>query len=152
VRRNPAGEQVPGVEEVHAPDRLADLAARADDIVVTLPLTDATRRLVDSEVLAALGPGGVFVNVGRGGVVDEAALIERLRDGTLAGAALDVFEREPLPEDSPLWTLPNVILSPHTAALVAAEPVRVMELFRDNLRRYLEGEPLRNRVDLRAFY
>jgi phosphoglycerate dehydrogenase-like enzyme len=152
VRRNPAGEEVPGVEEVQAPDRLAELAAQANDIAVTLPLTEATRRLVDAEVLAALRPGGVFVNVGRGGVVDEVALIEQLRDGTLAGAALDVFEHEPLPADSPLWTLPNVILSPHSAALVTAEPVRVMELFRDNLRRYLEGEPLRNRVDLRAFY
>jgi phosphoglycerate dehydrogenase-like enzyme len=92
------------------------------------------------------------VNVGRGGVVDEEALIERLAGGSLAGAALDVFEREPLPEDSPLWTLPNVILSPHDTALVPAEPERIMDLFLDNIRRYLAGEPLRNRVNLDAFY
>lgn len=147
VRRNPSradGEQ--------PPERLPELAAEADDMAVTLPLTEATRGMVDAETLAALGPGGVFVNVGRGGVVDEAALVERLRDGTLAGAALDVFEREPLPADSPLWTLPNVILSPHNAALVAAEPRRVLELFLDNLGRYLGGEPLRNQVDVEAFY
>jgi phosphoglycerate dehydrogenase-like enzyme len=119
---------------------------------VTLPLTEATRHLVDAEILDALPSDAVVVNVGRGGVVDEPALIERLSAGSLAGAALDVVEREPLPEDSPLWVLPNVIISPHDAALVPAEPERVMELFLDNLRRHLEGEPLRNRVDLDALY
>lgn len=151
VRRN-SSRDVPGVDAVQPPERLAELAAGADDMAVTLPLTESTRGMVDADTLAALGPGGVFVNVGRGGVVDEAALVERLRDGTLAGAALDVFEREPLPADSPLWTLPNVIVSPHSAALVTAEPERVLELFIDNLGRYLEGEPLRNQVDLEAFY
>jgi phosphoglycerate dehydrogenase-like enzyme len=151
VRRDPSRE-VPGVDEVHAPDQLPALAARADHIAVTLPLTEATRHLVDAEVLDALPSEAVFVNVGRGGVVDEEALIERLAGGSLAGAALDVFEHEPLPEDSPLWTLPNVILSPHDTALVPAEPERIMELFLDNLRRYLAGEPLRNRVNLDAFY
>jgi phosphoglycerate dehydrogenase-like enzyme len=150
VRRNPSPDE--GVDAVHPPERLAELAAEANDMAVTLPLTEATRGMVDSDTLAALGPGGVFVNVGRGGVVDEGALIERLRDGTLAGAALDVFQREPLPADSPLWALPNVILSPHGAALVTAEPVRVLELFLDNLRRYLDGEPLRNEVDSEALY
>ncbi len=151
VRRNPSGD-LPEVDEVHAPDRLPALAAQADHLVVTLPLTDATRHLVDGELLDALPDDAVFVNVGRGGVVDEPALVERLAAGSLAGAALDVFEHEPLPADSPLWTLPNVILSPHDTALVPAEPVRVMELFLDNLGRYLAGEPLRNRVDLESFY
>ena len=151
VRRNPSAD-TPGVDGVYPPERLSELAAEANDMVVTIPLTEATRGLVDADTLAALGPGGVFVNVGRGAVVDEAALVARLRDGTLAGAALDVFEREPLPADSPLWTLPNVILSPHGAALVAAEPVRVLELFVDNLERYLAGEPLVNQVDSEAFY
>lgn len=151
VRRNPSGNDA-GVDEVGPPERLPELAEGAHDMAVTLPLTEATRGMIDDDTLGALGPGGVFVNVGRGGVVDEAALIERLRDGTLAGAALDVFEREPLPVDSPLWTLPNVILSPHAAALVPAEPVRVLELFLDNLERYLDGEALRNRVDSEALY
>lgn len=151
VRNSPSG-QVDGVDEVHPPERLAELAGRADDMVVTLPSTPATRGLVDGEILAALGPRGVFVNVGRGEVVDEAALIERLRDGTLSGAALDVFAREPLPAESPLWTLPNVIVSPHAAALVPAEAERVLQLFVDNLRRYLDGEQLRNAVDPAASY
>jgi phosphoglycerate dehydrogenase-like enzyme len=151
VRRD-ASQEVPGVDEVHTPDDLPALAARADHLVVTLPLTESTRHLVEAEVLDALPSDAVFVNVGRGGVVDEEALVERLSGGSLAGAALDVFEREPLPQGSPLWTLPNVILSPHDTALVLAEPERVMDLFLDNLRRYLDGEPLRNRVNLDSFY
>ncbi len=151
VRRDPSRE-VEHVDEVHAPERLLELARRADDMVVTLPGTPATRGLVSAEVLDALGRQAAFVNVGRGSVVDEPALIERLREDRLAGAALDVFEHEPLPPDSPLWTLPNVILSPHTAALVPAEPERVLDLFLDNLRRRLAGEELRNRVDPQAFY
>ena len=151
VRRDPSHE-VPGVDELHAPDDLPALARRADHLAVTLPLTDATRHLVDAAVLDALPSDAVVVNVGRGAVVDEQALIERLSDGSLAGAALDVFEREPLPRDSQLWALSNVILSPHDTALVPAEPKRVMDLFLDNLRRYLDGEPLRNRVTLDGFY
>ena len=151
VRRDPSQEE-PGVDEVHSPDELPALAARSDHLVVTLPLTEATRHLVDAEVLDALPSDAVLVNVGRGGVVDEPALIERLSGGSLAGAALDVVESEPLAEDSPLWELPNVIISPHDTALVPAEPVRVMDLFLDNLGRYLADEPLRNRVDLEALY
>jgi phosphoglycerate dehydrogenase-like enzyme len=151
VKRSAEGA-IDNVDEIHTPGRLPALAARADAIVVTLPLTDETRRLVDARTLAAVKRGAIFVNVGRGAVVDEDALVERLRDGTLGGAALDVFEREPLPPDSPLWTLPNVIVSPHSAALVAAEGERVLEVFCDNLRRYLAGEPLRNRVDPQGYY
>jgi phosphoglycerate dehydrogenase-like enzyme len=151
VRRDPS-QEVPEVDEVHTPDDLPALAGRADHLAVSLPLTDATRHLVDAAVLDALPSDAVVVNVGRGAVVDEQALIERLSDGSLAGAALDVFEREPLPQDSPLWALPNVVLSPHDTALVPAEPERVMDLFLDNLRRYLDGEPLHNRVSLDGFY
>ena len=151
VRRHPSGD-LREVDEVHATDDLPALAARADHLVVTLPLTESTRHLVDGEVLDALPADAVLVNVGRGAVVDEEALIERLSGGSLAGAALDVFEREPLPAESPLWSLPNVILSPHDTALVPEEPARVMDLFLDNLERYLAGEPLRNRVNLEALY
>ena len=150
VKRTP--EPVEGVDEVGPPDRLAELAARADALVVTLPGTDATRGLVDAEVLGALRPGGVVVNVGRGPVIDEAALIEALRDGRLAGACLDVFEQEPLPADSPLWTLDNVILCQHVAARTEDEDAKAVEVFADNLRRRLAGEPLRNRVDPAQLY
>ena len=115
-------------------------------------MTEATRGLIDADTLAAAKPGAVFVNVGRGGVVDEAALAERLRDGTLGGRRLDVFEQEPLPADSPLWDLDNVIVSPHAGALVEAEEARVVDLFCDNLRRFLDGEPLRNELDLEVLY
>ena len=107
---------------------------------------------IDAGVFAAPKPGAVFVNVGRGTAVDEAALVDALRDGTLAGAALDVFEQEPLPPESPLWELENVLVSPHDTARAPDEVARQVELFCDNLRRYLAGEELRNRVDLELLY
>lgn len=143
---------VPHVDELHPVSDLRALVGRADAIVVTLPATDATRGLLDADTLAAVKPGAVLVNVGRGAVVDEAALIERLRDGTLKGAALDVFTEEPLPEDSPLWGLENVIVTPHDIALVDAEEPRIVDLFIDNLRRRLEGKPLRNALDPEVLY
>jgi phosphoglycerate dehydrogenase-like enzyme len=151
VRRDASGS-VPHVDELHAADELPALVGQADGIVVTLPLTDATRGLLDADTLAAVKPGAVLVNVGRGAVIDEGALAERLQDGTLAGAALDVFTEEPLPEDSPLWGLENVIVSPHNAALVEAEEARVVDLFIDNLGRRREGEPLRNELDPEVLY
>jgi phosphoglycerate dehydrogenase-like enzyme len=151
VKRDASGRHE-HVDELHPAEKLRELIGRADAIVVTLPMTEATRGLIDAGTLAAAKPGAVFVNVGRGGVVDEAALAERLRDGTLGGALLDVFEEEPLPADSPLWDLDNVIVSPHASALVAAEEERVVDLFCDNLRRFLDGEPLRNQLDLEVLY
>lgn len=151
VKRDPSGS-VPHVDELHPAGELPALVARADAIVVTLPGTDATRGLLDAGTLAAVKPGAVLVNVGRGAVIDEAALAERLQDGTLAGAALDVFAEEPLPADSPLWGLDNVIVSPHNAALVEAEEARIVELFIDNLRRRRAGEPLRNELDPEVLY
>ena len=145
VKRTPA--DVPGVDEVGDPGRIAELAARADDLVVTLPLTDATRGLVDAATLRALRPGGVVANVGRGAVIDEAALVDALRDGHLAGACLDVFTEEPLPQDSPLWELDNVIIAPHDAARTDHEDADAADVFADNLRRRVAGEPLRNVVD-----
>ena len=151
VKRDASGS-APYVDELHTADDLRTLVGRADGIVVTLPLTDATRGLLDADALAAVKPGAVLVNVGRGAVVDEAALVERLQDGTLAGAALDVFAEEPLPAESPLWGLENVIVSPHNAALVEAEEARIVDLFCDNLRRRREGEPLRNELDPEVLY
>jgi phosphoglycerate dehydrogenase-like enzyme len=140
------------VDEVHGPDRLAELAPRADAMVVSLPLTDQTAGMIDRAVIDRLPPSCIFVNVGRGGVVDEPALVDALRDRRIAGAALDVFATEPLPPDSPLWTLPNVLVTPHAVALSPRENRRIVELFCDNLRRYLDGRPLRNVVEPGVFY
>jgi phosphoglycerate dehydrogenase-like enzyme len=151
VKRD-VSEPVEHVDELHPIDRLHELAGRADALASVLPGTDATRGIIDAGVFAALKPEAVFVNVGRGTAVDEAALVAALRDGSLAGAALDVFEQEPLPPESPLWELENVLLSPHDTARVPAEEARQAELFCDNLRRDLAGEELRNRVDLELLY
>lgn len=133
-------------------DQIAEVAPDVDAIVLTLPGTAATERLIGPEVLAAVRPGTVLVNVGRGTVVDEDALLQALREGRIGFAALDVFATEPLPADSPLWDEPNVLVSPHTAALNAAEDRLIAELFAANATRLLDGEELRNVVDTVAFY
>ncbi|WP_298454752.1 D-2-hydroxyacid dehydrogenase [uncultured Cellulomonas sp.] len=137
---------VDGVERVVGLDRLADVAAEADAVVVTLPGAPSTVGLVDAAVLAALCPGATVVNVGRGSVIDEDSLVAALRDGAVGCAVLDVTSVEPLPDGSPLWDLPNVLISPHTAALSVQEDRRIAELTADNARRLLDGEPLRNVV------
>lgn len=131
---------------------LDELLPQADAIVVTLPLTDETRGMIGRDRISRMREGAIFVNVGRGAVVDEEALVDALREGRLAGAALDVFAEEPLPPESPLWEMENVILSPHTAALSVHENARVVELFCENLRRYLAGDELRSRVRTSTFY
>jgi phosphoglycerate dehydrogenase-like enzyme len=123
-----------------------------DGIVVTLPGTSATEKLVGAEVLGAVRPGTTLVNVGRGTVIDEDALVSALGDGRIGFAALDVFAAEPLDPASPLWDLPNVLISPHTATLTAAEERRIAELFADNAGRLLDGRPLRNVVSTVEFY
>jgi phosphoglycerate dehydrogenase-like enzyme len=140
------------VDEVHGPQRLAELAGQADAMVVSLPMTEQTAGLVDRATIERLPASCIFVNIGRGGVVDEPALIDALRDRRIAGAVLDVFATEPLPADSPLWTLPNVLVTPHAAALSARENERIADLFTDNLRRYLDGRPLRNVVEPGLYY
>lgn len=131
---------------------LDELLPEADAIVVTLPLTDETRGLIGRDRFARMRDGAIFVNVGRGGVVDEEALVAALQSGKLRGAALDVFASEPLPADSLLWELENVILSPHTAALSVKENERIVELFSENLRHYLAGEELLSRIRPDVFY
>jgi phosphoglycerate dehydrogenase-like enzyme len=140
------------VDEVHGPQRLPELAGRADAMVVSLPMTDQTAGLVDRATIERLPSSCIFVNVGRGGVVDEPALVDALAGRRIAGAVLDVFATEPLPADSPLWTLPNVLVTPHAAALSARENERIVELFVDNLRRYLDGRPLANVVEPGVYY
>ena len=131
---------------------LDELLPKADSVVITLPLTAETRGLFHRARIERMKPGAILVNVGRGAVVDEAALVDALRSGHLRGAALDVYATEPLPPDSPLWELDNVILSPHTAAQSVRENERVVELFADNLRRYLAGEEPRSRIRTDLFY
>ena len=140
------------VDEVHPDTALPELVGRADAIVFTLPGTDATAGLYNAELIAATKPGAVIVNVGRGTVIDEQALIDGLANGPLGCAVLDVTAVEPLPADSPLWDLPNVIIAPHTAALNDAEDRRIAELFAQNLRAFLDGTPLVNVVDPGEFY
>jgi phosphoglycerate dehydrogenase-like enzyme len=123
------------------------LCARSDYLVLAAPMTSETRHLIGPAELAAMKPTAVLVNVGRGGLVDQTALVAALRRGALKGAALDVFETEPLPTGDPLWELPNVLVSPHTADHTATWREEAMQLFLDNLQRFRAGEPLRNVVD-----
>src|SRR5262249_22493342 len=127
-----------------APRELLEGLRSADALVLACPLTAETRGLVGRAELDALPPGAVVVNVARGGVIDETALIDALREGRLGRAALDVLDEEPLPSDSPLWSLPNVLVSPHSASTVSGENARIVDIFVDNLDRYLSGKPLRN--------
>lgn len=142
----------PGVAEIRPVDELGDALAVADAVVLALPETALTRGMLSREVLARVRPGLTLVNVGRGSTVDEVALVEALEDGRVGYAALDVFAVEPLPTDSPLWAMPNVLVSPHNAGTDAEEERRIAALFADNATRLLDGEPLRNRVDTVEFY
>lgn len=138
---------VPHVDEIHPADAVATLWGRADAIVISVPLLAATRGLVDRAAFAAMKPGVLLVDVSRGGVVVEAALIAALKSGQVAGAALDVFGTEPLPPDSPLWGVERVIISPHCSAASAEWDGAVFGVFLDNLRNWLAGRPLFNVVN-----
>jgi phosphoglycerate dehydrogenase-like enzyme len=133
-------------------DRVDELLPTTDFLVLCCPHTPETQGLINAERLAALKPGAVVINVARGAVVDEPALIEALRAGRLRGAALDVFAREPLPPESPLWDMPNVLICPHSASTAITENGKIVDLFCDNMRRYLAGEPLRNVLNKQLLY
>ncbi|MGK5683516.1 D-2-hydroxyacid dehydrogenase [Actinoplanes sp. URMC 104] len=139
------GTRVVGIGRTRKETELDEALPRTDVLVLCCPLTPETEGLIGARQLALLPRGAVLVNIARGAVVDEAALIESLRAGHLGGAALDVFATEPLPDSSPLWDLDNVLLSPHSASTVATENAALTDLFLDNLRRFRSGEPLRNR-------
>lgn len=138
----PAGA---GIETVRYAD-LAQVLPRAQWLLLACPLSDTTRRLVDAAALARLPAGAMLINVARGEVIDQDGLIEALQSGRLGGAFLDVFEHEPLPRDSPLWTLPNTVISPHSAGHSAGNAARWSAIFIDNLTRWLRGEPIHNRA------
>jgi phosphoglycerate dehydrogenase-like enzyme len=145
-------DAVEHVDEVIHPDDMVVTASAVDGVVVTLPGTSATEKLVDASFFEALRPGAAFVSVGRGTVIDEPALIAALEAGRVGFAALDVFASEPLDPSSPLWNDPHVLISPHTAALNAAEDRLIAELFARNATRLLDGDELLNRVDTVEFY
>jgi phosphoglycerate dehydrogenase-like enzyme len=146
------GRPVEHVDQQIRVEEISSTVPQVDAIVLTLPGTAATDKLIGVDVLDAVKPGTILVNVGRGTVVDEDALVPALRDGRIGFAALDVFATEPLREDSPLWDEPNVLVSPHTAALNAAEDRLIAELFAANATRFLDGQELMNKVDTVDFY
>ncbi|WP_455383028.1 D-2-hydroxyacid dehydrogenase [Salinispira pacifica] len=151
IRRHPAkgGE---GLESVHGIDQLDSQLGLADFVVVILPATPETRGLFSAAQFQAMKSDAVFINVGRGSIVDEPALVEALRSSTIAGACLDVFESEPLPEESPLWEMDNVIIAPHTAGYTPEYAARSFDILLSNIPRYLSGRELLNRVDKQAGY
>jgi phosphoglycerate dehydrogenase-like enzyme len=140
------------VDEAFAPENLKQLMAASDYVLVATPLTPETRGLVGEAAIAAMKSGAVLINVGRGPVIDESALVRALQSGALRGAALDVFAVEPLPSDHPFWTMPNVLLSPHTADRVEGFLTPAFDTFMDNLKRFLKDAPLANVVDKQAGY
>lgn len=142
----------PNFGTVHASDDLAEQVGRADYLVLVAPLTDSTRGMVDGRVLGAMKPGSRLINVGRGELLDTDALLHHLDSGPLAGAALDVFETEPLPADHPLWTAENVVITPHMSGDAAGWHDRLASLFVDNFHRYAGGRDLLNVVDKERGY
>lgn len=150
AKRRPATDYA--VEILSGHDALERLLERSDVVVLSLPSTPMTRGMIGARELAGMKPGAVLINVARGDIIDETALIDALSRGTLRGAGLDVFTREPLPSDSPLWRLPNVLITPHVSATSAKFWERESELMLDNVERYLGGRPLRNVVDTSAGY
>jgi len=151
VRRYPA-VGAPDVEAMFGPDRLLDLLPEADFVVLTIPLTRETQGMIGERELRAMKPTAYIVNIGRGGTIQESALIRALQEGWIAGAGLDVFETEPLPDDSPLWAMEEVIITSHYAGLTPHYNERAIAIFLDNLHRYRAGESLRNVVDKRIGY
>ena len=141
-------------DEVVKTEKLQEVLRKTDLLIMSLPGTAETYHLMGEEMFAAIRPGAYLVNVGRGSVIDEAALIEALRDGTLAGAALDVLETEPPAPDSPLWDTPNILLTPHVAGnlTMAYTRKRNTEMFCEDLLRFAKGEPLLHQVDRRRGY
>lgn len=145
---NAVFDEIRPITDLHA------ALARADALVATVPHTAQTENLLDARAFAALPPGAAFVNIARGTVVDEDALIAALRSGHLGYAALDVARTEPLPPESPLWDMPNVLISPHSASTIASENAAIVKIFAHNLRAWLDGRPdlMRNRLDRRLGY
>ncbi|WP_368508660.1 D-2-hydroxyacid dehydrogenase [Bradyrhizobium lupini] len=140
------------VDRLLPPKDIAELLRLSDFVVLAVPHLPETTKLMGREQLRQMRRGAFLINIARGSVIAESELVEELQAGTIAGALLDVFEREPLPTDSPLWTMPNVLITPHVSGYPSDYTARVFEIFGDNLQRYLEKKPLRNVVDLTRGY
>ncbi len=151
IRRHVDRPSPPGIV-VFGPDRLPDLLARSDVIVLSMPHTPETRQVIGARELAVVKRGALLVNIARGKLLDDEAVVSALRDGRLGGAALDVFTREPLDPASPYWDLPNVIVTPHTSGAMEDYWTPLVALFSENLRRFERGQPLLNVVDKAAGY
>lgn len=145
IRARP--KPMPDLDEVHGPDALLTLLRRADFVICCVPLLPNTRGLIGSAAFAAMKPSAVLIDISRGGVVDEAALLSALDTGRLKGAALDVFATEPLPADNPLWACENVIVTPHCASVYDGWDLKAVRMFAGNLTRWRNGQPLLNVVD-----
>jgi len=152
VREHPEKGSPEGVEQVFASSQLDTLLAESDYVVLAAPVTSATHNLIDAARLATMKPDACLINVSRGQLVDEAALAQALRDNKIGGAALDVFVEEPLPASSPLWEFENVLITPHTAGLTGKQWERQYTLVAENLRRYLNHQPLLAVVDKEKGY
>jgi phosphoglycerate dehydrogenase-like enzyme len=151
VRRDPS-KGAKTITEMVSPDRLLEVLPRADFVVLTVPLTDATRGMIGDAELRAMKETAIVINIGRGGTIQEDALIQALQEERIGGAGLDVFENEPLPPDSPLWDMPNVIVTSHYAGHNPHYNDRAMNIFLDNLHHYISGTALHNVVDMDAGY
>ncbi len=152
VRQRPEQGSPEGVQQVFPSSEIESLLEQSDFVVLAVPITTATTGLMNHQRLSRMKAGAYLINVGRGPLIDEAALIQALRDHKIGGAALDVFDQEPLPADSPLWDLENLLITPHTAGLAEKLWERQYVLFAENLRRYLSGQPLLALVDKHRGY
>jgi len=154
VRRRPEGVDPREVhaDELHGPSELMRLLPRADFLILAAPHTPETEKMIGAAQLAALPPGAALINVGRGSLIDEPALVESLESGHLAGAYLDVFAVEPLPQESSLWSMDNVLVSPHSGSTSDRENGRIVDLFCENLERWRAGESLVNQLDVERLY
>lgn len=152
LKRQPSGALPHGVDRLAGTEQLHELLPLADFVVIATALTDETRGMIGEDELRLMASNAYLINIARGPIIDEAALVRALQEGWIAGASLDVFVQEPLPEDSPLWTLPNVLITPHNAAWSEHVQEEALAIFYDNFHRFCEGLPLRNVVDKRAGY
>jgi phosphoglycerate dehydrogenase-like enzyme len=152
VVRRSADQRPPELDAIYRPEELPALLAESDFVVLALPLTEATRDSFGAAELELMKPGAYLINIARGAIVRQQELIAALRAGTIAGAALDVFETEPLPEDSPLWEMENVIVTPHSAGGFEGFGAAVVDLFLENVGRWVAGRELLNRVEPDAGY
>jgi phosphoglycerate dehydrogenase-like enzyme len=152
VRQHVDGPKPESVHEVLPTSRINEMLTAADYVVLAAPVTPATQHMIGRGQLAKMKSDAVLINVGRGSLIEESALIEALRNRKIGGAALDVFDQEPLPPNSPFWELDNLLIMPHTAGMTAKLWERHYVLFSENLRRYLGGQPLLGLVDKKAGY